>query len=230
MNSLSTALRTGRSLVRFGGERSAVRFSTVPAVEEAPATSNAPQREKKTRHTKIHVPKGPHNVHDAVEIVKAHSWASFNESFDIVVNTGLDPRKPNQNVKGIAKLPNGRGNKVRVCVIAQADDAEKARMAGADVAGADDVIALIQSGDVNFNAVIATPEMMASVGKIGRVSNNLIFSDGMKPCLILVLEMLWHNYYSCVFFVLIDFRPSRSHAQSQDGYCDERRCQGYQRC
>lgn len=110
------------------------------------------------------------NAHQAVDVIKSSTWAKFDETVEISINTGLDPRKPNQSVKGVAKLPSGSGKKIRICVIATASDAKAALEAGADVAGAEEVIAALQGGDLNFNTVIATPEMMPMISKIGRVS------------------------------------------------------------
>lgn len=147
------------------------RFSAEAAVQIAakePESSSQPSR----RHTKPEFsdyPRSPINIHDAVAFIKKHSWAKFDETVEITINTGLDPRKPNQNIKGVARLPHGTGKKIRICVIATGEDAELAKQAGADVAGADEAIALIQGGDVNFNTIIATPEMMSAVGKIGRI-------------------------------------------------------------
>lgn len=169
MNSIATTLYRGLRISN-NNVKNVFRFASSAAAATEP---KAVETSTKRRHTKVppeEAPKGPFNIYDAVEIAKSSAWANFDESLDIVINTGLDPRKPNQNIKGMAKLPNGRGKKVRVCVIAQGDDADKAKRAGADVAGADEVIQLIQQGDVNFQSVIATPEMMAQVGKIGKVS------------------------------------------------------------
>ncbi len=110
------------------------------------------------------------NAHQALHLVKSSAWAKFDETVEISINTGLDPRKPNQSVKGVAKLPSGTGKKVRICVVASASDAKVALEAGADIAGAEEVIAALQGGDLNFNTVIATPEMMPLISKIGRVS------------------------------------------------------------
>ncbi len=117
------------------------------------------------------------NAHQAVDFVKSSAWAKFDETVEISINTGLDPRKPNQSVKGVAKLPSGSGKKIRICVIASASDAKAAIEAGADVAGAEEVIATLQGGDLNFNTVIATPEMMPMISKIGRVSYTQVQMD-----------------------------------------------------
>lgn len=154
-------------------------FSTATAVHQSsdiPATLNdsaTPDKSIKRRHTLIKFVEGQQkdivNIFEGLRLVKESAWANFDETVEIAINTGLDPRKPNQSVKGVARLPNGTGKAVRVCVIANATDAELAKAAGADIVGADDVIALIQGGDVNFNTVIATPDMMPVISKIGRV-------------------------------------------------------------
>ena len=124
------------------------------------------------RHTETRAKlAGAANIHQAVDFLKSSAWAKFDETVEISLNTGLDPRKPNQSVKGVAKLPAGTGKKIRVCVIAGAGDVKAALEAGADLAGAEEVIAALQGGDLNYNTIIATPEMMPMVGKIGRVSH-----------------------------------------------------------
>jgi large subunit ribosomal protein L1 len=103
-------------------------------------------------------------------MIKELSWAKFDETIEITVQMGLDPRKPNQAVKGLASLPNGTGKLVRVCVFASGDEAQAAREAGAEVVGAEDLVAGILGGNLNFDTVIASPDMMSVVGKLGRVS------------------------------------------------------------
>lgn len=113
---------------------------------------------------------GPVIVQEAIELARKHKWAKFDESVELTIRTGLDPRKPNQNVKGVARLPYGSGKKLRIAVLCGGSDAQLALEAGADVAGAEEIIAAIQAGDTNFTTIISTPEMMPQVGKIGRVS------------------------------------------------------------
>ena len=174
---VSRGLRGGVNVLE-GRMQHALHLSSVAAAssistDASSGTNAVPTRRQKKAAAAASVPKEPQNIHDAVTLVQQLSWARFDESVDIVINTGLDPRKPNQNVKGVAKLPHGQGKKVRVCVIAQGDDVVKAKQAGADVAGAEEIILLIQQGDVSFNTVIATPQMMAQVGKIGKVGCSL---------------------------------------------------------
>jgi ribosomal protein L1 len=138
------------------------RFSTVNVSAAASENPTTP------RHTTRKY--GPLNIHDAVDVAKTKAWAKFDETVEITIVTGLDPRKPNQSVKGVSRLPAGTGKKVRICVIANPSDAKLALEAGADVAGGEEIIASIQGGDVNFNTIIASPELMPMIGKIGKVS------------------------------------------------------------
>jgi ribosomal protein L1 len=142
-------------------------FSTAAAAVEQKVVKEPrpPSRRKEMMEQKFPVM----NIHEAVATIKKLGWANFDETIEISVNMGLDPRKPNQSVKGIAKLPSGSGKKVRILVFANGNDAQEAKDAGADVVGSDDLIAKIQGGDVNFNTVIATPELMATVGRVGKV-------------------------------------------------------------
>ena len=95
--------------------------------------------------------------------------ARFDETVDMAINLGVDPRKPNQSVKGMARLPHGTGKKVRIAVFASGADAEAALAAGADVVGSTDLISRIQGGEMGFDRLIATPDMMAMVAKIGKI-------------------------------------------------------------
>ena len=129
---------------------------------------------EKIRHTKVKDSQKfpPMNIHKAVELVKKLSWAKFDESVEISLNLGLDPRKPNQSVKGVASLPYGTGKVVRVCVFALGNQAKEAKAAGADLVGGEELVAQIQAGNINFETFIATPETMIFVGKLGRVSQS----------------------------------------------------------
>ncbi|MBI1392586.1 MAG: 50S ribosomal protein L1 [Alphaproteobacteria bacterium] len=110
-----------------------------------------------------------HSVEDAVKIVKANATAKFDESVEIAMNLGVDPRHADQMVRGVVSLPNGTGKSVRVAVFAKDKKADEARAAGADVVGADDLMEQIQNGFMDFDRVIATPDMMAVVGRLGKV-------------------------------------------------------------
>jgi len=106
---------------------------------------------------------------EAVELLTELSTVKFKESVEVAVNLGVDPRKSDQVVRGATVLPNGTGRDVRVAVFAQSDNADKARAAGADIVGFDDLAAEIKSGRLDFDVVIATPDAMRIVGALGTV-------------------------------------------------------------
>ncbi len=106
---------------------------------------------------------------EAIGLVKDMASAKFPESIDVAVNLGVDPRKSDQVVRGSTVLPNGTGKSVRVAVFAQGDNAEKAKEAGADIVGFDDLAEQIKGGELNFDVVIATPDAMRVVGKLGQI-------------------------------------------------------------
>ena len=110
-----------------------------------------------------------YSVEDAVALLKEVSTVKFGESVDVAVNLGIDARKSDQNVRGSTVLPAGTGNDVRVAVFTQGANAEKAKEAGADVVGMDDLAAQIKGGDLNFDVVIASPDAMRVVGMLGQV-------------------------------------------------------------
>jgi large subunit ribosomal protein L1 len=110
-----------------------------------------------------------HPVTEAVKLVKANATAKFDESVEIAVNLGVDPRHADQQVRGVVALPSGTGRDVRVAVIAKDAKAEEAKGAGADIVGAEDLVERIQGGFMEFDRVIATPDMMALVGRLGKV-------------------------------------------------------------
>ena len=110
-----------------------------------------------------------HPVEDAVKLVKANATAKFDESVEIAVNLGVDPRHADQQVRGVVALPSGTGRDVRVAVIAKEAKAAEATAAGADIVGAEDLVERIQGGFMDFDRVIATPDMMALVGRLGKV-------------------------------------------------------------
>ncbi len=93
----------------------------------------------------------------------------FDETIDVVFRLGVDPKKADQNIRGGISLPHGLGKDIRVAVFAKGEKAEEAKSAGADIVGADDLVKEIQGGNLNFDSVIATPDMMAQVGKIGKI-------------------------------------------------------------
>ncbi len=110
-----------------------------------------------------------HALDDAVKLVKANARAKFDESVEIAVNLGVDPRHADQQVRGVVNLPSGTGRDVRVAVIAREAKAAEATAAGADVVGAEDLVERIQGGFMEFDRVIATPDMMALVGRLGKI-------------------------------------------------------------
>lgn len=115
------------------------------------------------------VPGRLHGLEDGVELLKKLHYVKFNESVDVAVKLGVDPKHADQMVRGAVALPHGIGKEVRVIVFAKGDKVAEARDAGADVAGGDELVQQIQGGWMDFDKVIATPDMMGSVGKIGRI-------------------------------------------------------------
>ncbi len=108
-------------------------------------------------------------VADAIALVKANATAKFDETVEIALNLGVDPRHADQMVRGTVNLPNGTGKTVRVAVFARGDKADQAKAAGADIVGAEDLMETIQSGKIDFDRCIATPDMMPLVGRLGKV-------------------------------------------------------------
>jgi large subunit ribosomal protein L1 len=106
---------------------------------------------------------------DAVKIVKSGARAKFDETIEIAMNLGIDPRHADQMVRGVVELPNGTGKTLRVAVFARGDKAEAAKAAGADIVGAEDLAEKINAGEMNFDRCIATPDMMGIVGRLGKV-------------------------------------------------------------
>jgi large subunit ribosomal protein L1 len=106
---------------------------------------------------------------EAVKMIKERAKAKFDETIEIAMNLGVDPRHADQNVRGVVTLPNGTGKNVRVAVFAKGDKAEEAKAAGADLVGAEDLAEKVQAGEINFDRVVATPDMMAVVGRLGKV-------------------------------------------------------------
>ncbi|OJW07048.1 MAG: 50S ribosomal protein L1 [Planctomycetales bacterium 71-10] len=106
---------------------------------------------------------------EAVKILKGFNTTKFNQTVEVSTHLGIDPRQSDQNVRGSVALPHGIGKAVRVAVFAQGDNAEKARAAGADIVGADDLAQQIKGGTMDFDVALATPDMMGVVGPLGRV-------------------------------------------------------------
>ena len=108
-------------------------------------------------------------VEEAVSLVKSNANAKFDETIEIALNLGVDPRHADQMVRGVVGLPNGTGKDVRVAVFARGPKAEEAQAAGADIVGAEDLMETIQGGTIDFDRCIATPDMMPIVGRLGKV-------------------------------------------------------------
>jgi large subunit ribosomal protein L1 len=108
-------------------------------------------------------------LEEAVKLVKERAKAKFDETVEVAMNLGVDPRHADQMVRGVVSLPNGTGRSLRVAVFAKGAKAEEAKKAGADVVGAEDLVAEVQGGTINFDRCIATPDMMPLVGRLGKV-------------------------------------------------------------
>lgn len=113
--------------------------------------------------TKVYSPK------EAMELVKELACANFDETVEAAIRLGVDTRKQDQNIRGSISLPHGTGKSVRVAVFAEGAKADEATAAGADVVGSDDLVAQIQAGNINFDACVATPNLMSKVGRLGRI-------------------------------------------------------------
>lgn len=110
-----------------------------------------------------------YKLDEAIKMVKARASAKFDETVEIAINLGVDPRHADQMVRGVVNLPNGTGKTVRVAVFAKDAKADEARKAGADIVGAEDLMEQIQSGKIDFDRCIATPDMMPLVGRLGKI-------------------------------------------------------------
>ena len=109
------------------------------------------------------------SVEDAVKLIKGAASAKFDETLEIAMNLGVDPRHADQMVRGVVNLPNGTGKTVRVAVFARGPKADEAKAAGADIVGAEDLMETIQGGKIEFDRCIATPDMMPLVGRLGKI-------------------------------------------------------------
>jgi large subunit ribosomal protein L1 len=110
-----------------------------------------------------------HSIDEAIALIKANATSKFDETVEIAMNLGVDPRHADQMVRGVVTLPSGTGKTVRVGVFARGDKADEARAAGADVVGAEDLLEICQNGKIEFERCIATPDMMGLVGRLGKV-------------------------------------------------------------
>jgi len=118
-----------------------------------------------------------YDLAEAVKLIKAAAGAKFDETIELAVNLGVDPRHADQMVRGVCQLPNGTGRDVRVAVFCKPERQDEAKAAGADVAGAEDLVEDVQKGNINFDKCIATPDMMPLVGRLGKV----LGPRGMMP-------------------------------------------------
>jgi len=114
---------------------------------------------------------------EALKLLKDRSSVKFDETVEVAMNLGVDPRHADQMVRGVVNLPNGTGRSVRVAVFARGDKADEARAAGADIVGAEDLVDIVQKGTIDFDRCIATPDMMPLVGRLGKV----LGPRGMMP-------------------------------------------------
>lgn len=174
--------------------------SVAVEVEATPVTSAPRDRPRPPKKFKV---EGA-NINDAFGIMKQKMWAKFDETVEAIVCLNVDPRKPNQSIRGVASLPHGVGKTVSVAVFARDADAQAAIDAGADIVGAEDLIARIQAGDIQFQRAIATPDVMPLLAKIGKVRFQVILSKiGAKV-------------------VCLDLGTQRPYAKSQVRNCDKR--------
>jgi large subunit ribosomal protein L1 len=111
----------------------------------------------------------PYGLDEAIRLVKERATAKFDETVEVALNLGVNPRHADQMVRGVVQLPNGTGKPVRVAVFARGPKADEARAAGADVVGAEDLAERIQGGEIDFDRAIATPDLMPVVGRLGKV-------------------------------------------------------------
>jgi large subunit ribosomal protein L1 len=131
---------------------------------------------KKTKALKVDTVK-LHGVDEAIALAKANATSKFDETIEVALALGVDPRHADQMVRGVVTLPKGTGKTVRVGVFAKGAKADEAREAGADVVGAEDLLEIVQGGKVDFDRCIATPDMMGLVGRLGKI----LGPKGMMP-------------------------------------------------
>ncbi|MBI1330000.1 MAG: 50S ribosomal protein L1 [Alphaproteobacteria bacterium] len=118
-----------------------------------------------------------YDLEEAVKLIKSRATAKFDETIEVAINLGVDPRHADQMVRGVVSLPNGTGRALRVAVFAKGAKADEAKKAGADIVGADDLFEIVNKGEINFDRCIATPDMMGLVGRLGKV----LGPRGMMP-------------------------------------------------
>jgi large subunit ribosomal protein L1 len=127
-----------------------------------------PHGKKYTDAAKRYDKEALHSLTEAIDLVKSFASAKFDETIECAIQLGVDPRKPDQQVRGTVSLPKGTGKTARVAVFAAGDAAAEARAAGADYVGADDLVAQVEGGMMDFDVAIATPDLMAQVARLGR--------------------------------------------------------------
>jgi large subunit ribosomal protein L1 len=136
------------------------------------------QHGKRTQKTREGVDRMKlYSIDDAIKMVKERATAKFDETIEVAMNLGVDPRHSDQMVRGVVNLPNGSGRSVRVGVFARGAKADEAKAAGADVVGAEDLVEKVQAGNIDFDRCIATPDLMPLVGRLGKV----LGPRGMMP-------------------------------------------------
>src|SRR5436189_5166298 len=141
-------------------------------------------KDKRIRQAREGVdPAKAYSLDEAVKLVKERAKAKFDETVEIAMNLGVDPRHADQMVRGVVTLPNGTGRTQRVAVFARGAKAEEAKAAGADIVGAEDLVAEVQEGKIDFDRCIATPDMMGLVGRLGKVlgPRRLLPNPGVGP-------------------------------------------------
>ena len=142
--------------------KKSVSEDAVKATREAGGKRNAAVREGIDRNK-------AYGVDEAVRLIKARAKAKFDETVEVAMNLGVDPKHADQMVRGVCNLPNGSGRTARVAVFARGPKADEAKAAGADVVGAEDLVEIVSKGTINFDRCIATPDMMGLVGRLGKV-------------------------------------------------------------
>jgi large subunit ribosomal protein L1 len=125
-------------------------------------------KKQKDIATKIEIGKR-YSIEEALNLIKDCAGAKFDESIDVSINLGIDAKKSDQNVRGAVVLPNGTGKTVRVAVFTQGDNVAKAEAAGADIVGMEDLMKSMQDGDLNYDVVVASPDAMGVVGRLGQI-------------------------------------------------------------
>ena len=125
-------------------------------------------KNRKERINKVDLTK-TYDPIEAIKILKENSYVKFNESLEIAINLKIDAEKTDQNIRGVINLPKGTGKKIKIAVMTKGDSATEAKESGADIVGDDDLVKEISSGKIDFDLLIASPDMMPSIGKVGKI-------------------------------------------------------------